>query len=213
MNEPRQPISHEAFNDAADAAEAWRQQQTAALTDMQRQLYEQACRKSKEREDAKAKELERRRQAAVQERMRNKLLEQRNLQFNFRGRRTRMTEDVARRLIEEHSQPGRPPDHSLFAATLQRLEQVAIAEVQRDHALQLKAFKDQERAGLDTMLRRFEQARESKDQGRQDFARAGIKGKAKTDFTQRVKDRLRQTQKQREEERNRGKDRDGGRER
>lgn len=188
MNEPRRPKIREAFNDSADAAAAWRQQQIAALTAMQRQVYEQACRKSKEREEAKAKELERRKQADIQERMRKKILESPRLELVLGAGRTKISEVLAKRLAAEYFQPGSTPSLTQFEMLVRDKAEQAAREIEQEHARERKEFGERERAGLDTTLRRFERARESKGQSRQDFARAGVKDKAKTEFQKAAKD-------------------------
>lgn len=188
MREPERPPINQAFNKAADAMEAWRQQQIAALTDAQRRMYEQACRKAEEREKAKARELEKRKLSDIQERVRKKLLAAPKLELVLDGKRTRITEVLARRLTAEYFQPGWRHDLTQFHMAVQQAAKTATAEIELEHKRGRLAFHNRERESLDELLRNCERAREGKGQKPREFARAGAKDRAKTAFQRSAKD-------------------------
>lgn len=188
MTEPQRPGAGQALEKAADAMEAWRQHQIAALTDAQRGMYEQACRKAEEREKARAQELERRKQADIQERMRKKILEAPRLELILHGKRTKITEVLAQRLTTDYFQPGWQHDFSQFHMMVQQAAKAATAEIEHEHGQNRQAFRDSERGNLDDLLRGCDRAREAKGQNSQEFARAGVKGKAKTGFQRSSRD-------------------------
>jgi hypothetical protein len=171
MSEERSALSR-AFEKARDPIEAWRHQQVAALNDEQRRLYEDERRKSKEREKAKAKELEDSREAAIQERMRRKILEHARLELTPGNRRMGLSEALAARLTAQYFQPGKPPESRHYRMLLGQAARLSAADVAQDHERQQQAFRAQERAKLDDMLRRFERARQTQPQHRQAFAGA-----------------------------------------
>jgi hypothetical protein len=223
MREPRHPVGP-AFEKAANAMEAWRQQQIVALTETQRALYEQARRKSEERAEAKQKELAERRQSDIRERTQRKLL-QLPAPVLAPGRRpVRLTEIQARQIIEEHYRhDGRPAD-ATYTRFVRQAETTATREIDKEHEQQREAFGAAEREGHDEMLRSFAAAREAPPAQREPFARAAAEGHAKSDFEKvatnandrspaiaRAIERVRK--KEEEQRRDRDRERDPGRER
>lgn len=188
MKTPEHPAGP-AFEKAADAPEAWRQQQIAAMTETQRGLYERACRRAEDKEKAKATELEKRKQADIQERMRQKLLAKPQLELHIAGKRTKITEVLANRLAEAYFQPGRPQDLNQFDMMVRQAAQAATREIEQEHKREYQAAQDRERHKLDRLLRRFERGRERQPQNRQDFARAAASGKAGADFRKAARDK------------------------
>jgi len=181
METPRHPIGP-AFAKAADATEAWRQQQIAALTDEQRRIFEDARHKAEEREKAKAKDLEKRKQADIQEAIRNRLLAKPRPDLHPRVRGPKLMALLAKRLVTDQLQGTKNPATMSSQSYIERqAERFAIAEVEQTHARELEAIQIQERAKTDELLRKFERARGA-ELVREDFARAGVADKARTDF-------------------------------
>lgn len=181
MKEPQHP-ARPAFYKAADAEEAWRQQQLAALTETQQKIYDQARQKAEEREKAKETELAERRQADIQERMRNKLLETPKLVLEPGRKPVKMTETLARRLVQEHFGQRSTPENMIYAMAVSQAKGAAIREIDHEHARERQATAHAQREVLDSQLRGFEGAREAQPERREEFARAAPAGKAKTDF-------------------------------
>lgn len=180
MKTPEHPLGP-AFEKAADAIEAWRQQQIAALTDEQRRIFEDVRRKADERQKAKAKELAARRQADIEAKMRKKLLETPLYELKMpRGHRT-ITKVLADQLIAQHFQGGLSPDYKMLTMLVRGARQWAEREVERDHEWQRQVFREEERVKTDEVLRTFERAREAQPV-HEEFGRAGVADKARTDF-------------------------------
>ena len=204
--------------------EAWRHQQVAALTQAQRQIYDQARRKSGERTEAKQKELAERRQSDVQERTRRNLLQAPSYDLKPAFRRIEMTEIVARRVVAQYFEDGALPPSPLYAMVVRQAADTARREIEHEHRQELEALKAAERGGHDEMLRSFAAAREAPPVQREPFARAAAEGHAKTDFEKaatnadtnspaiaRAIERVRR--KEEEQRRDRDRERDPGRER
>jgi hypothetical protein len=187
METPR-PRAGQDFAKAADAMEAWRQQQLAALHQAQRELFDRAREKAKEREKAKSKELEKRRQTDIQERARQKLLTAPRLELILRGSRTTMSALLADRMIKEHFKQDTRPDSTVLASLVRQAAKAATVEVERKHAQELSYTQSREQASLDEQLRSFKHARQTQPKHRDEFARSAIEGKAKVDFQQAAKD-------------------------
>jgi hypothetical protein len=223
MRKPRHPLGP-AFEKAADAKEAWRQQQIVALTETQRALYRQALRKSDERAEAKDGGLSRRRQSDIRERIQRKLLEVPAPVLAPGRKPVPMIVMKARQIIEEHYRRDPNALDGTYTRFVRQAELAATREVDKEHERQREAFTTAERDGLDEMLRRFAAAREASPTAREPFARAAADGHARTDFEkaatnaddksaaiQRAIDRVRQ--KEEAQRSDRDLERDSGRER
>lgn len=171
MKLPEHPAGP-AFEKAADAQEAWRQQQVAALTETQRHIYEQARREAKRREEAKAKELAQRRDDEIRAHTRRKLIEAQSIEFSPHGsKRKRLSERQIDRLIAQLLQPGHVAPVSMGSSLASQAYQAAVREIDAEHEREREEFRDKEQSKLDFLLRKFERAREI------DL------GQAKTEFT------------------------------
>ena len=182
MKPPRKPAGP-AFDRAADALEALRQQQIAALTENQRALYDQACRKAKEREKAKAADLEKRRHSDIQEAMRKRRLQKPQPELRLRVKGDKLMELLAKKQIADQIGDNRASSTSNIDKFIEKeIKRYATAEVERAHMRERDLLRTQQRRSLDELLQRFEHARGSKDIALSDFGRAGVKGKAKADL-------------------------------
>ena len=154
MKEPQHPLGT-AFDKAGDPMEAWRQQQIAALTDQQRQAYDRIARDEERKKEAKAKELEARKQHHIVEEKRKLLLSKR---------------DLALRML-----PTRPMKE-------RRAEEMAKAIVEQRNTADIERVAHEGRETLDSHLRQSEQERQ-KDEQRQQHSQ-GLRENA-SDITQR----------------------------
>ena len=172
---PREP-----FEKAADATEAWRYQQIAALTENQRALYDRACKESDERIKAKAAELEKRRQSDINEALRKRSLAKPQLNHNPRIRGATLQEILA----TGQTGPGKgSPAAARFHAFADKHELLFVkAQVDSEHKRELDQFIGLEREGLDSRLRDFEQARGVAGAARDAMGKAGARDRARTDF-------------------------------
>lgn len=147
MKEPQHPLGT-AFDKAGDPMEAWRQQQIAALTDQQREAYDRIARDEERKKEAKAKELEARKQHHIDEEKRKLLLSKR---------------DLALRML-----PTRPMKE-------RRAEEMAKAIVEQRNTADIERVAHEGRETLDSHLRQAEQERQ-KDGQHQVFNRAAAQG-------------------------------------
>ncbi len=183
MKEPRHPVGP-AFEEAAGAKEAWRRQQIAALTENQRTLYDRACKESDERIRAKAAELEKRRQSDIDEALRKRRLPKPQLNLDPRKRGSTLQELLAKEHTAEQTGASKKSAAAeRFQAFADKQERLVVsAQVDREHKRELDQFKQQERNGLDSRLRDFEQAREITGAARDAMGKAGARDQARTDF-------------------------------
>ena len=179
---PHSPREH--FEKAADATEAWRQQQIAALTENQRALYDRACKESDERIKAKAAELEKRRQSEVEEALRKRSLAKAQLNLNPRRRGATLQQLVAKEHTAEQTGVSKKSAAAeRFQAFAEKNELDFVrAHVDSEHKRELDQFRQQERKGLDSRLRDFEQAREIGGTARDAMGKANARDRARTDF-------------------------------
>ena len=94
---------------------------------------------------------------------------------------------LAKRIAEEQVF-GKAAAPTISDSWFRPAQEGAIQQVTREHDQELKDFKDQNRKALDNMLARFENARQTRGQHRQEFARTASSGKAKTDFGKAARD-------------------------
>ncbi|MCB9958701.1 MAG: hypothetical protein H6843_08875 [Rhodospirillaceae bacterium] len=186
MSEPQHPSARDPFDKSAAEIEAWRQQQIAALTDKQREAYEQACRNTGEDQKRKAQKLASCRHLEIKEKMLRKLLEAPELELNYDGRKVRLNEATARNLIEKHFRPNQPEDQTVLGRMVQDAARAAIRDIDHQHRCSIEATKQEGRQKLDYVLHAFERARELRPDLRQEFARASDRDKARTDFKEAV---------------------------
>jgi len=99
----------------------------------------------------------------------------------------RLSQIHARRLVDAYFS-GKPPSDRNVKGMLRETARQATREIKHEHDRAEKDFAHNKRAELDDMLRGFARAREASPARRQDFARAGVKEKAKTNFEKAAKD-------------------------
>lgn len=209
MNERQRSSSRPAFEKAADAAAAWRQQQIAALTEAQRRLYDQARRRAARQAWKKKRELLRRREADIRERARRKLLARQKLEMNLPGRRTRSNAEHIRRQLAQYVGAHIVPKADLYAHVLKQVAWSARREIAYEHAREHEAFRHRQRQHLDKLLARFERSRAMKGRGQDAFTRANVRDHARSEFRRAARDQaiaraIQNTRNKQEHDRGRG---------
>jgi hypothetical protein len=178
---------NEEFNRVADSLEGWRNQQIAAMTPTQRRLYEQALRKTEEAKTIKTNELADGRLDEIKKETVSRVLEQPTLENTIQGQRLTLNEATARQLTETHFRPNQPPDYTPAGRLVARAAHMAKEEIDRQHERAIDALTQRGRATTDELLRVFERARNMQPQLTDEFKKANLVDKARTDFREAVK--------------------------
>jgi len=171
------------FEKAANALEAWRQQQIAALTSQQRVLYDRACEASEDRKKAKATELERRKASDIEEAARQRRLAKPRPELKPHIRGPALIARLARRFVEDQVLGPRVERTIPVEALVEKdIRRDAAADVERQHVHERESFEAHEREALDAVLRSFERAREIAGTARDAMVKANARDRARTDF-------------------------------
>jgi hypothetical protein len=171
------------FEKAANAIEAWRQQQIAALTSQQRVLYDKACEASEDRKKAKAKELEERKASEIEEAARQRRLAKPAPELKPHIRGPALIARLAKKFVDDQVQGPKVERTIPIEALIEKdVRRDAAADVEQKHAREREGFEAREREVLDDALRGFEQAREIAGTARDAAGKASARDRAKTDF-------------------------------
>lgn len=135
MREPRHPVGP-AFSKAGDAAEAVRQQQIAALTDKQRQAFEQLQQKHQEQEKRLRETQKTERAQQIPERMRKHLLPKKEPHHRHDAHRYKLKapQDL-HRAVADHLAARKTRAATAYSRQLAIAESRAKAEITREQAL------------------------------------------------------------------------------